>query len=184
MAGERIAGSSLIVRKARATDTSIDNFYFGPEDWAVEVEEEFKSRVWEPDRDLFLYLLDDPENENVLVAGARLGYGNLPDPASPIPTEGERRHYFLVMSFGVQVDFQHKDDPASDPPRRWASIVMDHAEAKARAKERCVGMSLWVRVENAGAQRFYERHGFKVERGPFEDEGQSYLEMRKRFEGR
>lgn len=202
MTGERIAGSSLTARKAQPTDPLIDTFSFGADDWALEVEEEFKSRVWFKSKSsLWLFLRDGTDiSAEELVAGARFGYGNLPDPATGDADETERLHFYLVMSFGVQLGFQHRDDPLTEPPRRWSSVVMDHAESKARAKERCVGMSLWVREENTDAQRFYQnRRGFEIVRGPFEavrepaaldkealEEAKmaSYFEMRKRFEGR
>jgi hypothetical protein len=200
--GERISGSSLIARKAQPTDPLIDSFNFGPDDWSREVEDEFKSRIWFKSKSpLFLFLRDSADQDGEeLVAGARFGYGNLPDPATGDADETERAHFHLVMSFGVQVTCQHRDDPLTSPPRRWASVVMDHAESKARAKDRCVGMSLWVREENTDAQKFYRnRHGFEIVRGPFEavrepaaldrdppEEARmaSYFEMRKRFEGR
>ena len=141
MTGERISGSSLIARKAQPTDPLIDTFNFGPDDWSREVEEEFKSRIWFKSKSpLFLFLRGSADLDGEeLVAGARFGYGNLPDPASGDADETERAHFYLVMSFGVQVTCQHRNDPLTSPPRRWASVVMDHAESKARAKDRCVG---------------------------------------------
>jgi ribosomal protein S18 acetylase RimI-like enzyme len=164
--------SALVVLRASPDDSRIDDFYFGDEPWATEVEQEFKSRIWERNRDLFLFCF-----AGEVVAGARLSYRPLGEPHRD---SSERARYFLIVSFGVNVPFQRQPDPGS-PNRTFASTILNYAEAKGRERPDCVGLSLFVREGNARARRLYERHGFEYEPGAFEREGLPTLEMRKRF---
>jgi len=166
-----------MTERAIAGDPRVETFYFGSEPWAVEVEEELKSGIWEEDRDLWLFL-----QEEELVAGARLGFWKLDPPHRHAPFD-ERQRYYLVIAFGVNVPFQGERDPGSPAPgRSYARSILAYIEAKARTRADCVGLSLWVRVNNYRARRVYETWGFDYDpAGPFDDEGEPTLEMKKWF---
>ncbi len=172
-----LSGSDLSIERAVIADPRVATFYFGPDPWSVEVEEEFKSGIWEEDRDLWLFLLGD-----TLVAGARLDFANLDAPHRDSPDRG-RKKYFLILSFGVNVPFQGKPDSGSDPRRSYARSILAYIEEKGRAKANCIGLSLWVRAENERARHVYEEWGFKYgPSGSFIDEGgEETFEMRKWF---
>jgi RimJ/RimL family protein N-acetyltransferase len=172
----QIPGSDLTIERAVAGDPRVETFYFGAEPWAVEVEEEFKSGVWEDDRDLWLFLLNDD-----LVAGARLGFWNR-DPPHLDVSDVSRRKYFLILSFGVNVPFQKQPDPGSDPETTFARSILAYIESKGRANASCIGLSLWVRADNERARAMYEALGFGYDpSGPFDDDGLETYEMRKWF---
>ena len=164
------------IERAVAGEPRVDTFYFGGEPWAVEVEEEFKSRIWEADRDLWLFLWNDD-----LVGGARLGFWNR-DPPHLDASDVARRKYFLVLSFGVNVPFQKQPDPGSTPHTTFARSILAYIEAKGRANASCIGLSLWVRADNKHARKLYEDLGFKYDpSGSFDDDGLETFEMRKWF---
>lgn len=164
------------IERAVAGDPRVETFYFGGEPWAVEVEEEFKSGIWEADGDLWLFLWNDD-----LVAGARLGFWNR-DPPHLDASDVARRKYFLVLSFGVNVPFQKQPDPGSTPRTTFARSILDYIESKARANASCIGLSLWVRADNKHARKLYEDLGFKYDaNGSFDDDGLETFEMRKWF---
>jgi hypothetical protein len=117
----------LEIERAVAGDPRVETFYFGGEPWAVEVEEEFKSGIWEADGDLWLFLWNED-----LVAGARLGFWNR-DPPHLDASDVARRKYFLVLSFGVNVPFQKQPDPGSTPRTTFARSILAYVESKARA---------------------------------------------------
>jgi len=168
-----LPNSSLTIEKALPNDARIDEFYFGPEDYAVEVEEEFKSRIWEEDRDLFLFAL-----EGELVAGARLDFWNR-DPPHKDPEDGERRRYYLVIALGINVPFQGQRDPVSG--QKYSRIIFDYIESKARDREDCVGLTLWVRAANERARAIYVHWGFQYVAEPFLDDDKLTYEMKKWF---
>lgn len=174
MAGQRIEGSSLHIAVASPDDPRIDEFHFGDEVWEAEVAAEFKSRIWEEKRDMFLFSLDD----HTLVAGARMGFRNIAHPHRD-STEG-RAKYFLVLSFGVNARFQGEPDGV-DRSRSYAKVILDEIERRAREKPECVGLSLHVRVANEKARHVYEKRGFEYEGPSFIEDEQDTLEMRKVF---
>ena len=114
--GQRIEGSSLHIAVASPDDPRIDEFYFGDEVWEAEIATEFKSRIWEEKRDMFLFALDD----ETLVAGARMGFRNIAHPHRD-STEG-RAKYFLLLSFGVNAPFQGELDGV-DRSRSYAKVI-------------------------------------------------------------
>lgn len=62
--------------------------------------------------------------------------------------------------------------------------MFDFIEAQARAKDGCVGVSLWVRADNARAVAFYKKVGFREDPGGAcqRDGGAPHLTMRKPLE--
>lgn len=172
--GQWIEGSSLHIAVASPDDPRIDEFYFGDEVWEAEIATEFKSRIWEEQRDMFLFALDD----ETLVAGARMGFRNIAHPHRD-STEG-RAKYFLLLSFGVNAPFQGKLDSV-DRSRSHAKVILDEIERRARAKPECIGLSLHVRTANGKARHVYEKRGFEYEGPSFIEDGQDTLEMRKLF---
>ena len=171
-----IPGSDLEIERAVAGDPRVETFYFGGEPWAVEVEDEFKSGIWEADRDLWFFLWNDD-----LVAGARLGFWNR-DPPHLDASDIARRKYFLVLSFGVNVRYQKQPDPGSTPRTTFARSILAYIEAKGRANASCIGLSLWVRADNKHACKLYEDLGFTYDaNGSFDDDGLETFEMRKWF---
>ena len=174
MAGEPIPGSLLTMVEAAANNEDIDQFDFGTDWWAIEVADEFKvRRNWSERHDLFLFYAGTR-----LVAGARLGFWRRPHPHRE--SDGRAR-YYLVLSFGVNVPFQGRQDPGSIPLRSYASVILDYVELRARARADCVGLALHVRVANERAQRLYRRHGFVDEAGAFIEDGRATIEMRRLF---
>jgi ribosomal protein S18 acetylase RimI-like enzyme len=165
-------GSPLLVAKAQPIDERIDDFYFGDEPWAKEVEESFKSRSWAKRRDLYVYSLDE-----AWVGGVRLGIFRL---QHPHPGSSDVAKYLVIRDLGVNVSFQRQKCPDSDD-RTFASVMLDDVERRARSNPECVGESLYVREPNIRARRLYEKHGFDYENGVFEQDGLPTLEMRRRF---
>lgn len=149
-----LPSSDLSIERAPSGDERVDTFYFGPDDFALEVEEDFKSRIWEEDRDLWLFFLKEE-----LVAGARLGFRNL-DPPHAEAGASDRRRYHLVLSVGVNVAYQGRRD--SQTGRSLIRSIFGFIVAKARAREGCVGVSLWVRAANTHAVDVYRAFGFEV----------------------
>ncbi len=170
---QAIPGSSLSVARASIDDDCVDTFDFGTDWWATEISDDFKSREWakRKPKDLFLFFKGDE-----LVAGARLGFWNRPHPHRDSP---DSARYYLVLSFGVNLPFQHKPDPGSAPPRTFASVILSFIEDTARQRPDCVGLSLHVREANTGARGVYRHHGYVEEPVMFSEDGRPTIEMRK-----
>lgn len=124
------------------------------------MQEEFQSRVWEEDRDLYLFT-----QAEVVVAGARIGRWNL-DPPHRDPATSGRMRYYLVLGLGINEPFQGTADPGSG--HSYVRSIIEWVEGKATSAE-CVGLSLWVRSANRHARDVYEHLGFEYVGDEFND---------------
>ena len=88
-----------------------------------------------------------------------------------------------IYALGVHGHFQGAENPAA-PGQRYAATIMDALEELARERADCVGLSLWVREDNARAIAFYVRCGFVADpAGPVaRDKGPRHLTMRLLFD--
>lgn len=140
----------------------------------------FKSRQWfNVDKDKALpptYVVRTaPAGE--VVGFVALGFRNYDHPHDG---SGQRAKYLVVYVAGVNVPFQGKEDSGSKG-QTYAASMFDFIESQARAKDVCVGVSLWVRANNARAVAFYKKVGFEEDPGgPRQrDGGAPHLTMRK-----
>ena len=95
-----------------------------------------------------------------------------PDRLVTLAQEGETLLGYATVDFGAR--FEERPDPQPAAPcmlgqlycsseatgRGVGAALLDHAIAQARAR-RCDAMQLSVYSENVGAQRFYQRYGFR-----------------------
>jgi ribosomal protein S18 acetylase RimI-like enzyme len=81
---------------------------------------------------------------------------------------------------GVDQAFQRTQNPLA-PGQTYAASMMAVLEDIARAKQSCVGLSLWVRSTNKAAIGLYRKVGFKEDPGrpSQQDDGDPILTMRK-----
>lgn len=88
--------------------------------------------------------------------------------------------YLVIYMIGVDQEFQGKQNPLA-PGQTYAASIMSVIEDIARARESCVGLSLWVRSTNHAAIGLYRKVGFKEDPGgpSRRDDGDPILTMRK-----
>jgi ribosomal protein S18 acetylase RimI-like enzyme len=88
--------------------------------------------------------------------------------------------YLVIYMIGVHQAFQRTQNPLA-PGQTYAASIMAVLEDIARAKQSCVGLSLWVRSTNEAAIGLYRKVGFTADPGgPSQrDEGDPILTMRK-----
>jgi ribosomal protein S18 acetylase RimI-like enzyme len=96
-----------------------------------------------------------------------------------------RRKYLTIYALGIDRRFQGLPNPAL-PSETYARSILGILECFAEGRPECPGLSLWVRIANARALRFYERAGFVADpSGPVRrDAGSPHLTMRKFLRGR
>lgn len=113
--------------------------------------------------------------------GAVVGYAAAAfrNQAHPTDNGAERARYLVIYALGVHRHFQGVGNPAV-PGERYATTMMRDLVDLARQKPDCVGVSLWVREDNARAIAFYRRNGFVSDpAGPVaRDGGSRHLTMR------
>ncbi|MFH1468170.1 MAG: GNAT family N-acetyltransferase [Pseudomonadota bacterium] len=114
--------------------------------------------------------------------GAVVGYASAAFRLQAHPSDGvpERARFLVVYVLGLHRPFQGTENPAASG-RRYADCVLEALEELARARDECVGLSLWVREDNARAIAFYERRGFVPDPGGpvARDAGPRHLTLRK-----
>ena len=105
------------------------------------------------------------------------GFGKQPHPDD---TSATKARYLVIYMIGVDQAFQRTQNPLA-PGQTYAASIMAVLEDIARAKQSCVGLSLWVRSTNEVAIAFYRKVGFTADPGgPSQrDEGDPILTMRK-----
>lgn len=91
-----------------------------------------------------------------------------------------KARYLVIYMIGVDQAFRGTQNPLA-PGQTYAVSIMAVLEDIARARESCVGLSLWVRSTNEAAIGLYRKVGFKEDPGgpPRRDEGDPILTMRK-----
>ena len=104
-------------------------------------------------------------------------FGKQPHPDNA--SEAKAR-YLVIYMIGVDQEFQCKQNPLA-PGQTYAASIMSVIEDIARAKQSCVGLSLWVRSTNEAAIGLYRKVGFTEDPGgpSRRDEGDPILTMRK-----
>lgn len=88
--------------------------------------------------------------------------------------------YLVIYMIGVDRAFHGAKNPLA-PGQTYAASIMSVIEDIARARESCVGLSLWVRSTNEAAIGLYRKVGFTEDPGgpsPRND-GDPILTMRK-----
>lgn len=117
-------------------------------------------------------------HEGGLVVGyCAFDFGKRPHPDDS--SEAKAR-YLVIYMIGVDQAFQRTQNPLA-PGQTYAASIMSVLEDIARARESCVGLSLWVRSTNEAAIGLYRKVGFTPDPGgPSQrDEGNPILTMRK-----
>jgi len=104
-------------------------------------------------------------------------FGKQPHPVSASATKAR---YLVIFMIGVDQAFQRTQNPLA-PGQTYAASMMAVLEDIARAKQSCVGLSLWVRSTNKAAIGLYRKVGFKEDPGrpSQQDDGDPILTMRK-----
>jgi ribosomal protein S18 acetylase RimI-like enzyme len=104
-------------------------------------------------------------------------FGKRPHPDHASATKAR---YLVIYMIGVDQAFQRIQNPLA-PGQTYAASIMAVLEDIARAKQSCVGLSLWVRSTNEVAMAFYRKVGFTEDPGgPSQrDEGDPIVTMRK-----
>ncbi len=166
------------VQLALPGDPDIDALNSG----VAEVDRYFQSRAWFDTRKGKA----SPATYQFRTApgGDVVGYASAAFRNQPHPTDSAdvRARYLVLYALGVHRAYQGVDNPSA-PGRRYATTVLDAVEELARSRAGCVGVSLWVREDNARAIAFYRRCGWAAEpTGPVQrDAGARHLTMRKLF---
>ncbi len=118
----------------------------------------------------------------VAEGGPVVGYCSFDFGKQPHPDNGSetKARYLVIYMIGVDQAFQGIQNPLA-PGQSYAASIMAVIEGTARAKQSCVGLSLWVRSTNEVAMAFYRKVGFTEDPGaPLNrDEGDPILTMRK-----
>jgi len=168
--------ASLHTRLALPDDPDLDGFYSG----VPEVDGYFRDRRWfnagkgiaAPPTYQFL-----TEEDGHVVGYAAVAFRNADHPRDGV---GERARYLMVYVAGVHRQFQGQSNPRA-PGETFAASIFQVLEHFARGREGCVGLVLWVRVDNLRAVAFYQKFGFVADPGgPVQrDQGSPHLTMRK-----
>ncbi|MCB9663784.1 MAG: GNAT family N-acetyltransferase [Alphaproteobacteria bacterium] len=149
----------------------------------AEVDRYFRSRVWFDDR---------KGRASPATYQCRTGPGGLVvgyaaaafrNQAHPTDDGFERARYLVLYALGVHRQFQGVRNPA-DRGRSHAATILVALEEMGRQRSDCVGLSLWVREDNARALAFYGRCGFVADpAGPVaRDGGPRHLTLRLLFD--
>ena len=170
---------AIHVEHALPNDPDIDALDSG----VAEVDHYFQSRVW----------FDDRKGKaspatyqfRTRAGGAIVGYAAAAfrNQSHPTDVHTERARYLVIYALGIHRHFQGVENSAA-PGQRYAATIMDSLEGLARDRADCVGLSLWVREDNARAIAYYERCGFVADPGGpvARDEGPRHLTMRLLFD--
>lgn len=112
-----------------------------------------------------------------IVGYCAFDFGKQPHPDSASTTKAR---YLVIYMIGVDRAFHGNQNPLA-PGQTYAASFMAVIEDIARAKESCVGLSLWVRSTNEAAIGLYRKVGFTPDPGgpSRRDEGDPILTMRK-----
>jgi len=167
--------ASLCTRLALPDDPDIDTLDSG----VAEVDLYFQGRTWfnaskqKAAPPTYQFLTED--------AGKVIGYAAAAFRNSDHPHDGSsvRARYLVVYALGVHRPFQGVENPRA-PGESFAASIVGVLVAFARERVGCVGLSLWVRVNNARAIAFYRRCGFQPDPGgPVQrNGGAAHLTMR------
>jgi ribosomal protein S18 acetylase RimI-like enzyme len=118
----------------------------------------------------------------VAEGGPVVGYCALDFGKQPHPDDASeaKARYLVIYMIGVDQAFQRTQNPLA-PGQTYAASIIAVLEDIARAKQSCVGLSLWVRSTNEVAMAFYRKVGFAEDPGgPSQrDGGDPILTMRK-----
>jgi ribosomal protein S18 acetylase RimI-like enzyme len=168
MAGE------IFFEFALPDDPFLDQFSCGYET----ADNYFRSRKWfktdkgrsSPPTYVFRVGEDGP-----VVGYCAFDFGKQPHPDNA--SEAKAR-YLVIYMIGIDQAFRGTQNPLA-PGQTYAASIMAVLEDIARAKQSCVGLSLWVRSTNEVAMAFYRKVGFAEDPGgqSQRDEGDPILTM-------
>jgi ribosomal protein S18 acetylase RimI-like enzyme len=169
----RALAADVVAEDALPTDPAVDAFHCGDE----EVEAYFHGRQWFRPKGTLATFAFHAAND-----GPAIGYVTVAGQRVPHPTDASAAtaRYLTVYALGVAVDHQGVRNPGR-PRDTFAVSILRMVEDLARAQSACVGLSLWVRANNARAIGFYRKVGFVADAGgPTQrDDGAPHLTMRK-----
>lgn len=165
---------------AMPDDPNLDSFQSGDE----EVDAFFISRKW--------YSTEKKKTSpptyvfHTQEGGETIGYAavSYQNAGHPYEVSSTRARYLTVYAVGLNIRFQGVKNPQF-PDETYAASIFREIERMAREKPDCIGISLWVRITNERAIRFYQKVGFVADpAGPVQRDhagGAAHLTMRKRF---
>lgn len=166
----------LVTELALPDDPALDAFASGD----AEVDDYFRGRAWfnaaKGAHAPPTYAFRAADNRPV-IGFASVAFRKVPHPVDASP---ERASYLTIYAVGVNLAYQGVRNPAA-PAESYATSILRVVEGLARQHADCVGLSLWVRADNARAIAFYRRVGFVADPGGavHRDEGAPHRTMRK-----
>ena len=173
--GEALA-DQLAHRLALPDDPDLDDFSSG----VTEVDSYFRGRRWfsakkgEASPPTFQFYLRG--------SGEVVGYASVTTRrcAHPQDDSQETARYLAIYVVGLHQRFQGQSRPGKHG-ESIAAAMFARLERMARETDGCVGLYLWVRVDNERAVAFYRKLGFIEDAGGpvLRDEGPAHLTMRK-----
>ena len=172
-----LPGLPLLHDWANPADADLDVFDSGVE----EVDAYFRSRKWfntttgKSSPDTYQFRTDTGES----IGYAAVAFKNCPDPLESSTTKAR---YLAIFAAGLHRRFQGVDDPNAHG-QTYAVSAFHTLEAFALKKDNCVGLYLWVRMDNPRGIAFYTKFGFEADPGGsiLHGAGAPHLPMRKRL---
>lgn len=161
------------VQLALPDDPDLDLFSSGN----VEVDSFFRSRQWfnakkgKASPATYQFRTEDDQILGYAAAASR----NLDHPhENPVG----RKKFLVVYAAGIHTKFQGAVDP-DRTSQTYAASIFEWLDDLAR-QVGCFGVSLWIRVDNPRAIRFYEKMGLTKVGNPMQiDDGAQHVTMQK-----
>lgn len=98
--------------------------------------------------------------------GEVLGYASVAPRQHPHPHDqsDDKARYLTIYVTGIHTRFHGRENPSA-PGETFAVSMFRVIDELARQCKGCIGVSLWVRANNARAIAFYEKVGFVADPG-------------------
>ncbi len=162
--------ASIVTRWADPTAEAVDAFDCGD----TEVNAFFRTRRWFSDGKL------SPPTYEFVVNGSTVGFAAVDERKVEHPSDSatEKMKYLVIFAFGINTQF-HGKRLGGPSTGTYAVAALQFVESLLKPKH--VGLTLWVRANNARAIACYKKFGFVADPGGARarGEGAPHLSMRK-----